>query len=98
MNMWWLHKNITSIGCDPETVQLRATTASIAASDITENPKPPLWLTMLTGPRGAAVERALRASPDILAEASVDLVLGANALCHLLFRLLLFTGSTCLLL
>jgi hypothetical protein len=32
----------------------------------------------------AAVERALRAAPDVLSEAAIDLMLGANALGHLL--------------
>ena len=41
-------------------------------------------LAMLAGTAFAAVERALRAPPDVLAEAAVDLMLGANALRHLL--------------
>jgi hypothetical protein len=47
---------------------------------------------MLARPRGAAIERAFRAAPDVLAEAPVDLVFGANALRHWKIRLLLFTG------
>ncbi len=39
---------------------------------------------VLAGTALAAVERALRAAPDVLAEAAVDLMLGANALRHLL--------------
>src|SRR5262249_39233064 len=39
-------------------------------------------LTVLAGARLALVERALRPAPQLLAQAAVDLVLGANALRH----------------
>jgi hypothetical protein len=39
-------------------------------------------LAVLAGARFALVERALRPAPDVLAEAAVDLVLGADALGH----------------
>ena len=39
-------------------------------------------LAVLAGARFALVERALRPAPDVLAEAAVDLVLGAEALRH----------------
>jgi len=39
-------------------------------------------LTVLAGARVALVEGAFRPTPDVLLEATVDLVLGANALSH----------------
>jgi hypothetical protein len=50
-------------------------------------------LAVLARPRGPTVEGALRASPDILAEAAIDLMLGANALGHPRLRLSICTGS-----
>ena len=41
-------------------------------------------LAVLAGTALASVQRALRATPDVLAKAAVDLMLGANALGHLL--------------
>src|SRR5690606_21401705 len=39
-------------------------------------------VAVLAGPALALVDGALRAAPDVLSEAAVDLVLGANALGH----------------